>query len=431
MFGSPRVVAIDDDPTHLTGLANGLNRHGVACLQIPFTGEALTGIACPDVRIIFADLHLGAGTLGQDPRTDFAVLGELLEGTIRPTGPYFIFLWTMYGFRAPGLQAFLEQRVVNATKPLAVLPLDKTQHLDATGQVRDEDRLLQAIHTATAALPQVGALFDWETRVLGATGDTLSSVLELAASHPVEQRPGRMAGVLNGLGEAAVGRPHVAGDPFAAVNEALLPILADRIANLRPTEGDGRLWQQALDGVTGTDGLSAVDGAKLNRLIHIAEVLHGGGVERGAVVPLPEQIRGTFQDVFRIEEDKAAGEQFRCKDFDKDDPQFRWVLVQCQAACDRAQSQPGSLPWYLGLEFPDSKTQRSKPPAAVWNSPTFAHAGELRRLRVNARFPISPSAAVVRDVVPLYRLREQVLNDLIYHLHGYGARPGLISLRDG
>lgn len=39
MLGFPRIVAIDDQPEHLTGIADCLNRSGVVCLRVHFTRE--------------------------------------------------------------------------------------------------------------------------------------------------------------------------------------------------------------------------------------------------------------------------------------------------------------------------------------------------------------------------------------------------------
>ena len=49
-------------------------------------------------------------------------------------------------------------------------------------------------------------------------------------------------------------RDHVDEDRFRAVNEALLPILADRIASMRSREIDDQLWQAAIGDVQ-TPGL--------------------------------------------------------------------------------------------------------------------------------------------------------------------------------
>ena len=250
MFGSPRVLAVDDNKTHLDGLVNGLQRNGVACLPIHFPSD-LPLKPCPDVRIIFADLHL----VGQasDYTRQFTALGGLIEATIVPRGPYFIFLWTGYPEQATGLETFLDQNLQSVTKPFAVIAIDKGVHLDSRGNVKDEEDLMAEIVALTRKLPQVGALFDWERNVLHAAGATVSSVLSLASTLAPAHRAADAGKVLAWLGIEAVGREHVENDRFRAVNEALLPILADRIANLRSNDD---VWKNAL---------AATDGQPLSR----------------------------------------------------------------------------------------------------------------------------------------------------------------------
>ena len=122
MWGSPRIIAIDDDPHHLRGLVDCLNRHGTACRQIHFTGDPSGVRACPDVRIIFADLHLGMGT-PSDHKSNFSMIGGLLQNTIKPSGPYFITLWTQFPEQAEALRTFLDRLDTDVTKPFDVLSL--------------------------------------------------------------------------------------------------------------------------------------------------------------------------------------------------------------------------------------------------------------------------------------------------------------------
>jgi hypothetical protein len=51
-------------------------------------------------------------------------------------------------------------------------------------------------------------------------------------------------------------------------------------------------------------------------------------------------------------------------------------------------------------------------------------------LRVSARFPVSLSRTAARAARATYRIREQLLNELVYQAHVYGARPGTISFRE-
>ena len=354
MLTTPRIIAIDDDLSHLAGLAQSLNRHGIACLQIHTTGDPSGIKPCPAVRIIFTDLHLGTGS-PSDHTSDFSTIGGLLETAIKPTGPYFIVLWTRYSDQASELQRFLDDRLRDVERPFDVIPLAKAKHLDDAGKVRNENALVDAIVEITKSLPQVGALFRWESRVLEAAGETVSSILRLTSRQEKAQRAGGVGSILASLGKAAAGEAHARKEPFRAVNEALLPILADRIANLPSTMEDTEVWKEAVDVDSGIE-LLLPEAARLNRLAHIADA--GSGAEkpdRGVVLALPGSFADGFQAAFDIGEKEAADSQFRCTGFVQGDDQFRWVLVQCQAACDHAQSQPGPTPCYLGLDFPEGR----------------------------------------------------------------------------
>ena len=430
MLPTPRVVAIDDKSEHLERLTQGLNRYGTACLPIHFTGETAEIPPCPHVRVIFADLHLIVGTPGDHAR-DFSMIGSLLEDTIKPSGPYFIVLWTMYPEQAGRLLVFLKDRLQDVPKPFAVQALDKNDHLDPDGSVKSPESLVKAIRQLVAEQPQIGALLNWEERVLGAAADAVSSIMELAESAAEGMKPGEEVGrLLASLAVAAVGEEHAGEDRFRAVNEGLLPILGDRIASMRSREADSELWQAALGQVGAR--LSLDEAARLNRLLHIApSTPDGDGTERGAVIALPEEFSGeAFEKMFDLVPEEAAEKQFWRKQPQEDADPFQWVLVQTQAACDYAQTQPGPLPFHLGLRLPASVVRRERPPAALWRSPCFEHDGQAHFLHVNARFQVSLPGGKARQAPPLFRLREQLLNDLIYQIHGYGARPGIISFRE-
>ena len=262
----PRVIVIDDDEKHLAGLTRGLNRLEMACIPVRFSDEPEEIPQCPHVRIIFADLRLFPG-----PETDaaahFATIGSLIEDSIKPSGPYIIVVWTSYPQDAEGLESFLEQRLDTAVKPLAVTSLDKADHIDED-EVRNVTALAGAIRQILADEPHVAALLDWEGRISRASADTVTSILQLAQS--AERRsPDGIGESLARLAKAAAGT-HVDRDRFRAVNEALLPILADRISSLRRDDAGGAHWQAALGAVEGEPAQEQA--AKLNQLLHI-EVL--------------------------------------------------------------------------------------------------------------------------------------------------------------
>ena len=435
MLPTPRIIAIDDKLDHLEGLVQGLNRYGTACLPIHFTGDNSI-IPCPHVRVIFADLHLTGGLPSNGNHAqDFSVIGGLIQDEIKPSGPYFIVLWTMYPSEATRLQSFLD-RLDRVAKPFTVQALNKNDYLDLQPdhvKVKDLEALVKAIKKSVEGHPQFRALLNWEERVLDGAADTLSSIMEMAESVP-GRRGEEVGRLLWTLAKGAVGKDHVEDDRFRAVNDALLPILADRLASMRLQESNDQLWKDALKENNQTDILSEEKAAKLNRFLHIAS-LNNSQYERGAVITLPQVfIESGFAQKFDIPEDEAAEKQFLFDLPKKDNDPFHWVLIQTQAACDYAQSRPGPLPFHLGLYLSESKVKKGlikkgKAPAALWCSPCFDHDQQVRYLHVNARFPVSLSREEASQASPLFRLREQLLNDLIYHLHGYSARPGIISFR--
>jgi hypothetical protein len=375
MLPAPRVVVIDDNPLHLAGLIDALNRCGAACMPVHFTGSTEGFGPCQHVRVIFADLHLDDSGAADDHTRHFAVIGGLLQETIVPRGPYILVLWTMYADQASSLHAFLEQRLEEVPAPYLTVSLNKADHLDSEGKVVDAAALMSAIRQAVSMEPQVAALLNWEERVLSAAAETVSSIVTLGPATATDRRT-RLRQLLYHLAAGSVGSMYVFTDRFRAVNEALLPILADRISALRGTADPS--WDAAFDATDAMSGLSAEDAARLNTFSHIVERDGGAisendissGEERGAVVQLPAFLSGDhFGRHFGIPQADAATQQLRCKDYAPTDPRFGWVLVQIQAACDYAQRQPGPLPFALGMEMPETALNGNRPPAALWRSP--------------------------------------------------------------
>ena len=425
---APRVIAIDDAQADLYELTRALNQYGAACLPVHFSDEESSVPRCPTVRVVFADLHLLPGAT-EDPTQQFAVIASLIEHGIQPVGPYLVILWTRYPEEASDFQRFLDERLEGVAKPFAVVPLDKNEFLDADQQ-KGGDILVSAIESAVSKQPQVAALLDWEARVLDASAATIESIQALAiASGGTTALHEELGSLLQSLAEAAVGTKNVAPSPFQAVNAALLPILADRLAGSQSSGSDNQLWRNALAGSGAPKNLDPAPAASLNQLLHFAmppEPIRAN--ERGAVIALPEQYRGCeFKATFGLDTSTAAVKQFACRELDDVASEGEWVLVQCQAACDYAQKQPGPIPFHLGLLLPEKRAKKGKAPLALWKSPCFDFDGERYFLHVNARFSLSLPRELAEAGQPVCRLREQLLNQLIHTVHCYGLRQGIIS----
>ena len=441
MFTTPRFIAIDDVEEDLDRLMKGLNRLGVACIPFNFRADTDSDYIspCPHIRVVFTDLHLNESGSSSDHLPHFSIIGSLLEDTIAPTGPYVLILWTRYSEQASELQAFLEDRLKNTPKPLAVKAIDKMKFLNSSDTIVNQasiEKLVEEINGLFDDQPQISALLNWEERVLGAAAETTASVFNLAAG---PNRGSEVGKLLARLAVGAAGKDRILQLPeeeenegrFQAVNEALLPILEDQIVNMRSKDEDGITWKTSFNSTDINSALTADNAAKLNTQVHFSSATGINGSDRGAVVALPNKYRNNFEQYFGLSQDEAACKQFRCRDFCMDDERFRWVLVQSQAACDYAQKQPGTLPYYLGLVLPKSSLRRDgNPPVALWSSPSYCLNDTISLLHVNVRFPVCMSCAKGVDQTPLFRLRERLINELIFRIHSYGARPGIITFRE-
>ena len=431
MLGITRIVAVDDSRADLDALITGLNHAGAACLGVQYTGDldAMGLVACPHARMVFMDVNLPGGPSSSSPEQWFAIIGALLT-RIKPAGPYLLVVWTRLSEQAAELQGFLDERLSDTAKPFAILPLPKELYIDENGGVTDLPGLIQAIRDFTETVPTLAALSDWEEKVSSAAAETLTSVMTLGTpGKKSEEQQNDVARIMVAMAVEAVGQQNVGANPFRAVNEALLPVLADHVASTQIGGISENVWQQVISSSGTTNSINAPEAALLNRVFHIAEDTGTDrGAERGAVIPLPCGMSGDqFEVTFGIPENDAAERLFRCQNFQAGSEHCRWVLVQAQAACDYAQRRPGPLPFYLGMDVAENSISSNRAPQALWRSPAFDLVGSVRQLQVNTRVQIPLSGEVARSHEPMYRLREQLLAELLHHAQTNNARPGIVS----
>ncbi len=436
----PKVVVVDNDKRHLDGLVNALVNCEVACRPVLYPDDIDEMTSNPHVRILFFDLNLEVGDLGDDMNRHYSNIANLISG-IKPKGPYFVVLWTAHEASATDLSDYLAERLENCARPLAVRPLSKGPHLDLIHKGEKSVALIKEVRDLIAEMPQIAALLAWENAVMDATGDTVAEIARLA------EITGRTDGLSKGLAillaalaKAAVGRNNVELDRFQAVNRALMPVLADRMSVLETMSGEPNddavrtLWKKAFCEADLNESLHQDIAAALNRVSLLSiGVKQETGTRRGMVVGLEDVWSvGTFEQIFDVEEATAGDREFGCNGFaDIDADRRTWVLIQTQAACDEAQGRAGPLPFHLGLELPVEKAKKRKViPNACWQSPVFRLPdGDAKRLHVNVRFGAFARKENIQKAKPRYRLREQLIGSLGHHIHAYGARPGTIDFR--
>jgi hypothetical protein len=440
MFTPSRFVVVDDNEKHLTAIVRIFQLIGSPCLGIRYEAETpLDSRYFRGVRVLFLDLHLLEGLAASDEARHFAQITSLLEDNIDAVGgPFVLVVWTRYPDLCNQLIAYLDGHIDAAkpqARPLSVIALDKEKFINLdTGDVQRPEELRAAVEGAVSKNPQLTAMLSWETDVLSAAGATLTALIGLipSASRRTGTYPAALDTQLSRLAVAAVGDKNVPTDKRAALNAALTPILGDRIQNQTVTAAMKAIWDSAVtkdQDPNLNNGLTDIDAGQVNRMLHLAlpdsETIRA--TDWGAVVEFPgawrgdEEMRARYGSILG----EIIGNDFKVKA--QDSGRCRVRLVRVGAVCDHAQGHTGPVPYLVGLEIPVD-VKRNKVSDAEWHSPIMLVAGnnEPFRLHVNSRQLVTVTAPQTQGWAIQYRLREQLLMDLISHAAGYSSRPGVV-----
>jgi hypothetical protein len=440
MFTPSRFVVVDDNEKHLTAIVKIFQLLGCPCMGIRYEAETpLDSRYFRGVRALFVDLHLLEGLAASDEARHFALITSILEDNIDAFGgPFVLVVWTRYPQLCNQLIAYLDGHIDAAkpqARPLSVISLDKEKFINLeTGDVQKPEELRAGVEDAVSKNPQLTAMLSWETDVLSAAGATLTALIGLvpSASRRTGTYPAALDTQLSRLAVAAVGEKNVPNDKRAALNAALTPMLGDRIQNQTVSAAMKTVWDSAVTKDQDPNlnhGLTDIDAGQVNRMLHLA--LPDGETIRatdwGAVVNFPgawrtdEEMRARYGSIL----DEVIGNDFKVKP--QDSGRCRVRLVRVGAVCDHAQGHTGPVPYLVGLEIPVD-VKRNKVSDAEWRSPIMLVAGnnEPFRLHVNSRQLATVTAPQTQGWAIQYRLREQLLMDLISHAAGYSGRPGVV-----
>ncbi|MHA4735341.1 hypothetical protein [Ensifer adhaerens] len=436
MFTPARYVVVDDDESELRQLADCLQKIGAPCLPLKYDeAEGIEAGHLRGVRLLFLDLHLTTGAQTSDVAQASAVIVAMLEEGVSATaGPYVIILWTKHQEQREAFDAYVMANLDAAKRPLAILSLDKNNYL---GGGNAGQKLTDDVGKIIETDPRLRALLDWEREVLKAAGTTLSEVggLVAAEDRTAAKFSARLDEVLSLLAFEAVGETNAKADPYGAVNAALMPILADRIANQRIDATSNAIWQGAVTKIGEVPSPSLTDAARLNSMLHLAasttEELKPGNW--GAVTLLPDAERedGPMMARFNLSAKPMLSAIF-CLENKPDRKSSRLCVLRVGASCDYAQNRKGPIPFMLGAIVPAEAPRADDrlPKAEIVTPPLIVDSfdGPVR-LIFNAHLTFTMVPNDFKDWEPLCRLREQLLMQITTHGAQHSTRPAIISFR--
>jgi hypothetical protein len=216
------------------------------------------------------------------------------------------------------------------------------------------------------------------------------------------------------------------------LNSALTPILSDRLSNMDIGAAEAAVWKAGITRIS-EKGLGAQDDAsKLNAMLHIAlpqsEHMTSSGL--GVVTLVPEDVEeaeAMIGEMFGLEAKSHLTNLFKIQG-EADLKRSRMCLLRIGAACDFAQARKGPIPFVLGALMP-AEIDRKNLPLAELATPPFALPNFERPMRMawNVRMTATRTQAQVAEWIPVWRLREQLLSQVVMHGSGYATRPGIVS----
>jgi len=432
VFTPGRYVIVDDDEQELGLLVDALQSAGVPCLGVRYTDEdGVNASFLRGARVLFLDLHLTTGAPASDIAVPAGIITTILEEAMQEgAAPYIVVLWTKHTDQKDAFEEYLFENLAPGKRPLKVIGLDKNPFLTAnSGQ-----KLLDAVIDAISADPRLNVLLQWEREVLSAASRTVGSVVQMVPDLKRSEADFSrdLDRVLSVLAREALGVTHAASDPRTALNSALTPIMSDRLANMDIGPAETKVWKSGITRIT-EQGLGAEDdAARLNTMLHIAlpqsEVMTSGGLGVVTLVPaVAADAEAMIEDMFGLKARSHLSNLFQIRE-QADRRRSRLCLLRIGAACDFAQARKGPIPFVLGAVIPVD-IERTNPPLAEFVTPPFIlpdFDGPVR-MAWNARMTATRTEMQIANWAPAWRLREQLLAQVVMQGAGYATRPGIVS----
>ncbi|WP_367156836.1 hypothetical protein [Acinetobacter sp. FL] len=439
MLTPPRFVVLDDKKEHLEPIIETFKHIGSSCIGVQYNEEDASHLHqdyYKGVRGLFIDLNLsGSSSLGSS--THYAEITRILETVIScDNGPFIMILWTDNPQECDQLIEYIETRLdpnKKYCKPLLIKSLSKTMYIDANSSIKESNRetFKEEIKGFFSSVPQIAALFDWESRVLEAVNQTLIELLNLV---PNDKRnfndyPSEIDKVLSCITSSTLGDGHVNKDRQQAFNITIAPILTDKILNNKNFNEE--IWENAITKVNTPESRITDPKAigKYNKMLHLAVTGYENmtPLDWGAVLNPMSWGNEMTNDFFGLTIDQIKTDVFGIKP--EKSSSYEPIFVRLGAVCDYAQQKEGLIPYYLGYKI--SKTDFVKRKNDFeWHSPLFFTDVEQEPfyLVVNLKYLLTLPSHKTSIFEAKYRIREQLLNQLILRASNHASRPGINEL---
>jgi hypothetical protein len=409
------------------------------------------------VRIIVIDINLRESQNTQDAKILYPTIESVLK-KLNPVGPYYLIFWSRYKALPEEIVNYFSARSKDEiTAPIGWGYLDKTEFQDD----EDIEKLKETISNLIGEVCVFRLLLGWENRTSQAASQTLSDIYQIASSQndngwKIDDTKEKLIALLTHVAHGAIGHKNSVDLTNHAVETGLLPILEDNFLGMTSDEDIQTLnveWKECLIKLGDTralEDLSDEDLSNLNAFYNLEEVTaEYSKCKRGVFVTLADDVkedRELFCSLFGSENSykKLVAEEFLFNN-DIGNKKFRNDLrgkiklgwLEVGAACDHAQRKNRLHKYLLSALVPleclemvcknsDSGISR-KAHEGVYRSPLLQYKDEQYVLLVSFRYSagLHQDSSVLDE--PIFRLKEQIINEIAFTWSKHSIRPGITS----
>jgi hypothetical protein len=439
-----KAVAIDNDQNELNLAIRGLVNANISC--IPVLYESISGIAgtirepLKGIRLVFMDINLiGSG----DPKPQELVdpIANVIRELIAANeGPYALIFWSKIDSKVDELKELLSERHSNIPPPSVIGLIDKKIVLSNSDN--EIDAFMHELNLQLDNNPIITALVKWESQCTHAATETINNLLDVAGTTvnwgDIEDNAISVSKLLRKIAEETVGKDNLSGNEITALIEGLAPIHLDSLVRLIDKKRLFHIKDAIYKGDSSDD--FKVDLASLNSFYHI-DTENCDNTERGAFIEIDfkRHLEGLLENkkiaVFReYIVAKGNNEETKKKDIQACLKTSKFGLIEISPACDYAQNNARSHRYVLSVlikskYIDDRKITNKGKHNAIEVIPNLKIFNEEYSLRINYRYVFGLDPAKQGLDQPIFRLREQILNDIVFKYGKYASRPGIISFR--
>lgn len=450
----PKVIAIDNRKKELEDIRDGLLKAGIPCVPLLYDGtyglEKPPGLNTNHARFVFMDLNLNEEDVSTPARLVDPISDALKSLDIM--GPYLLIFWTSYPKSVADVMNLLKVRREDVPLPFYFDTMDKSFLSLPDDETHDKklEELVTVLSAKLSANKTFNAVLAWENRVTEAASNavkTLHDTVRERQNCGVAQKEGEFIKLMKYIAYNAWGK--AAKDNWGgAIAGGLSPFLADNLDFGISTDGKyAETWSHALDNGYSAKLPKKVSSCSLNTSCTLdttctRKEAHGVWLEFKLTCS-PEFLQGfggsgasLLGHFINESKERQSGVEFT--------PKVKLGILDITRTCDYAARKHGLRRFVLGAIIPatlndyiywEDKDNPEKKHDGIYRLPgVFIDLGEGAQecvIQVNFRYVISlpDNSPLLDDTTtnPCFRVRRQVLLDIISKYGAYTTSPGLLS----